>query len=261
MGAFVDLHCHLLPGIDDGPEDLEASIEMARAALAAGTAQIVATPHLRPDFPRVRVEEISTRCEQLSAALSAAEVELQIIPGAETSLVWALEAADEQLTAATYGQRGRDLLIETPDDVTMLDEMLYRIRVRGIRVTLAHPERSRSFQREPRRVERLVEQGVLLQVNSDALMAKPSSGTRELATLLCREGLAHALASDGHRAVAWRPVSSLAAGVEAATKLVGAGRANWLATAAPAAIIAGDELPEPPAIETARRSFWRGRRR
>jgi len=262
MRGFVDIHSHVLPGIDDGPRDLDAALEMARAAAEAGTQILVATPHLRSDFPSVVVDEIPERCRSLSAEVDAAGIiGLRIVSGAETSLVWALEASDEKLAAASYGRRGKDILIETPDDVSTVEELLYRIRLRGLRITLAHPERSRVFQRDPDKLARLADQGILLQVNADALLAKPGSQTRRLAEYACREGLAQVIASDGHRAAEWRPVSLLAEGVNALTRLVGAPRAEWMARQAPAAIIGGGELPAAPEINAGSRSVWPFRRR
>jgi protein-tyrosine phosphatase len=258
--GFVDIHAHLLPGIDDGPEDVAGAVEMARAAAACGIAMIAATPHLRGDFPLVRVEEISRLRAQLVAEVQAAGIPLSIVSGGESSLMWALEAGQEQLTGATYDQRGKDLLVETPDDVSALDELLYRIRVRGVRVTLAHPERSPAFQREPSRLTRLHEQGVLLQINGDALLARTGSPRRRLAEYLCKKGLAHVIASDGHRATEWRPVSSLAAGVDALAALVGETRAYWMAADSPAAIVEGRPLPEPPELQPPQRWVWRRRR-
>ena len=183
MDGFVDIHSHVLPGLDDGPADLDASLAMAWAAVAAGTAVLAATPHLRSDFPGVEVSEIAERCRRLQSELDARGVGLRVVAGAETSLTWALEASDEDLRLATYGQRGADLLIETPTDVSMLEQLLYQVRLRGPRVTLAHPERSATFKRDPDRLTRLADQGILLQVNADALTAcVKSSWRRPMAT-------------------------------------------------------------------------------
>jgi protein-tyrosine phosphatase len=220
---------------------------MARAAAGAGIAVIAATPHLRSDFPDVRVNELPERCQALQEALDQQGIPLRIVSGAEVSLLWALEASPEQLKLASYGQRGTDLLIETPDDVSMLDRRLFVVRSMGFRVTLGHPERSQSFQRAPSRLERLVEQGVLLQVNAGALLGR-RSGSARLAEHLCREGLAQTIASDAHRGAGWRPVTALKPAVAAVTRLVGRERGEWLARAAPEAIIGGEELPEAPEV-------------
>lgn len=220
---------------------------MARAAVAAGITTIAATPHLRSDFPDVLVEEIGPRCQAVRQALQQAEIPLRVIPGAEVSLLWALEASDEQLTLASYGQRGTDLLIETPDDVTMLDRLLYALRSKGFRITLAHPERSVQFQRDPQRLERLSQQGVLLQVNGAAILRRHSPPGR-VAEYLCREGLAQAIASDGHRGERWRPVTALSAAVEAAATTFGRERALWLGSQGPKAITAGEDVPAAPEL-------------
>ena len=259
MTELVDIHTHLLPGIDDGPPTLEEAVEMVRAAWTAGAMTLAATPHLRPDFPLVHVHEIADRCDAMRQRLGRLGVDAEIVSGAEVSVMWALEASDEELVLASYGQRGTDLLIETPSDVTMLDRLLYPLRSSGFRVTLAHPSRSVEFQREPKRMERLTEQGVLLQVNADSLLAPRTSPVRKTAEYLCRSGLGKVIASDGHRATRWRPVTNLGAAVEAASLLVGRKRAEWMASAAPRAVLDGKPLPEPPPLSARRRSLldWR----
>jgi protein-tyrosine phosphatase len=258
MANYVDIHAHVLPGIDDGPSQLADSIEMARAAAASGISAIAATPHIRSDFPDVHVGELAEQCADVRAAVEQAAIPIELVSGTECSLVWAIEAADEELRLATYGQRGTDLLIETPlGPVLAIDHLLYEVRARGIRVVLAHPERSPDFQRDPGVVRELVRQGVLLQVNAGSLLtSNRRSPVRRLAEQLCTEGLAHVLASDGHRAASWRPVTKLADGVNALAELVGAGRARWMASAVPRAVLDGAELPAAPPIETRRRRRW-----
>src|SRR5579859_4677762 len=130
MTGLVDIHTHLLPGIDDGPPDLEESLEMARAAAATGVTTIAATPHLRSDFPDVHVEELADRCDQLREAIEREGISVRVVGGAEVSLLWALEASKEQLALATYGQLGSDLLIETPADVSAINTLLSSLRSR-----------------------------------------------------------------------------------------------------------------------------------
>lgn len=263
MSGYVDIHTHVLPGIDDGPADLEGALAMLRAAADAGTETLVATPHLRSDFPGVRVHELAARCQRLREAIQHEGIAIRVVCGAEVSLVWALEATDEDIALATYDQQGSDLLIETPAPSTAgLDTLLYRLRAKELRITLAHPERSPEFQTDDTRLREVARQGVLLQLNAESLLdAKRRSGIGQLAERLCREGLVHALASDGHRSETWRPVTSLAPGTRAAALLVGAERADWMAQAAPTAIITGEDLPDPPSILTPQRKgrrLWRG---
>ena len=231
---------------------------MARAAIEAGIGTIAVTPHVRPDlFPDVHIEELAERCEGLRDELTRAEIPLRIVLGAEVSLLWALEAPAEVLVLVTYNQAGHDVLIETPSNATLLGRLLEPLLERGLRVTLAHPERSGTFQRHPEQLEALRDRGVLSQINGDALLAPRRSAVRACAEHLCREGLAQVIASDGHRARGWRPVGSLAGGLEAAAQIVGPARARWMASDAPAAIIDGRPMPPAPAIETPPRARWR----
>lgn len=222
---------------------------MARAAVASGISTIAATPHLRPDFPDVHVHEIAGRCADLSVALTREQIPLEVIPAAEVSLTWALDAGEEELTLASYGQRGTDLLIETPfTQVVGLDRFLYQLRAKGYRITLGHPERNPEFQRDPAPLRNLADQGVLLQLNADSLLGPGRRGTARVARQLLSEGLAHVIASDGHRGQSWRPVTRLAEAVEAVGGLIGAERARWMAVDAPGAIVRGLELPPAPAL-------------
>jgi protein-tyrosine phosphatase len=229
---------------------------MAQAAVASGIETIAVTPHLRSDFPDVHVEELAERCQRLREELAWAEVPLHVVSGAEVSLLWALEADGEALRLASYDQRGSDLLIETPSDVTGLERLIGSVLARGFRITLGHPERSQTLVRDRDRVRALHEQGVLIQINADALLGRRGSRPRGSAEQLCREGLVNVIASDGHRGTSWRPVTALPVAVRAAARLVGEPRAQWMASEAPGAIIEGRPLPSAPAADVSRRRWW-----
>ncbi len=259
VSGRIDLHSHVLPGIDDGPDDLDGSLEMLAAAAASGTRVIAATPHVRADFPDVHVDQLARRCSELRAAASRDGIEVEIVQAGEVSLIWALEASDQELVLVSYGQRGTDVLIETPAMGAMALEMpLTRLRERGYRVTLAHPERNPLFQQSPHGVAELVEQNVLLAVNAGSLLAGRGSPWARLGRQLCMDGLAHALASDGHRADSWRPVTALAQATDAVAELVGPERARWMTEAVPAAILAGEPVPVGPLVLAPRRKGLRG---
>ena len=248
---MIDLHSHLLPGIDDGPADLEHSLQLAAAAADQGTRVLAATPHLRADFPDVRPEELAERCEEIRAAIADAGIELAVVQGGEIGLQWAVHASDDDLRAGSYGGRGTDLLVETPYGgfTTGFEQMLFSLAGRGYRLLLAHPENNPTFQRDPGRLRELAERGVLLQVTARSLIrADARKGPRALAESLIRDGLVHVLASDAHSGLELRP-PALGAGAAAAAELVGEQRARWMVEDAPAAVLAGDPLPEPPPLE------------
>ena len=261
---MIDLHSHLLPGIDDGPADLQHALELAQAAAQQGTRVLAATPHLRSDFPDVVPGELAERCEEMRAALTGAGIELEVVQGGEAGLLWAVHADDEALRAGSYGGRGTDLLVESPYGglTATFEQLLMSVADRGFRLLLAHPENNPSFQKDPSRLRDLVDHGVLLQVTARSLILRDRRrGPRPLAETRVRDGYAHVLASDAHSGYQLRP-PALGAGAAAAAELVGERRAQWLVQDAPAAILAGEPLPEtPPAEEAERRGGLLGRLR
>lgn len=243
----VDVHCHILPHIDDGPRDMATAIEMARVASASGVKAIVATPHLRRDFPKVRADEIGSRCQRLRDALANEGVPLEIIAGAEVSLNWAIEADDSLLRLASYGQRGGEILIETPETGgPMLPRLLESLRARGYRVILAHPERLSDFRDDPAALDQLRSEGIQLQINASSFSSNHRPTSRFVREL-CRRGAVDVVASDGHGPGPWRPVSALPAASAVLERLVGATLAANLVLHAPSALATGVKpRPAPP---------------
>lgn len=259
----IDLHSHVLPGIDDGPRDLAGSLAVARAARADGITTMAATPHLREDHPGVVPGELAERCAGLNDSLAEAGLDLHVVPAGEVDLLWAQTADSEELRLVSYCQRGSDLLVETPYGPLPpnFEELVFQLSLRGYRILLAHPERNATFQADPDRLFELVRRGILVQLTAMSLAGPPKSRSRALALSLVERGLAHVIASDAH-ALDLRP-PMLAAGVAAAER-VGGARARWMATDAPRAVLSGDPLPPPPAApEPSRRRLltrWRRRR-
>jgi protein-tyrosine phosphatase len=253
-----DLHAHVLPGIDDGPADLAAAVEMARGAAADGVRVLAATPHCRRDFPGVVPAELGRRVGELSEALAREGIELEIAQGGEADVYWAHGAAPEDLVAATYRGRGTDLLVETPYGAIppVFEQLLFEIALRGVRILLAHPERSDAFRGDPRRLGAIVDRGVLVQVTASALAGPRRSRSRRFADTLIREGRAHVIASDSHGAHVPRP--PLSAGLAAAERIDPV-RARWMVEDVPAAILSGDPLPPEPRPHARRPAPWRRR--
>lgn len=242
---MIDLHTHVLPGIDDGPPEVGESLELLRIAEGDGSEIVAATPHVRADFPAVRLSEIASRCLALNRALPE-DRDVKVVAGAEVDLSWAQGASAEELALASYRQRGTDVLLETPYGSlpSGFEELLFRISARGFRVLLAHPERNPTFQEDRRRLAALVDRGVLLQVTAGSLASGDKrSRVRRLAHALVEEGLAHVIASDAHSPKLAR--APLSAGVAAAARLAPR-RARWMVTEVPAAILAGDPIPPAP---------------
>jgi len=252
-GPVIDLHCHVLPGIDDGPDDIDSSVALAEAAAAVGTTVLAATPHARHDHPLVDLARLPESCAEVNERVPAG-CNITVIPAAEVDLLWAQRASDEDLRLASFGQRGTDILIETPYGVLpdTFEDLLFQISVRGYRILLAHPERNEAFQRDPTRLREMAARGVLLQITLPALLRNDRrSRSRKLAIDLVREGLAHNLASDAHSAGPWRS-PDLRAGLDVLAEISPA-RAEWMVTDVPQAILAGQPLPPAPLQDMPRR--------
>jgi protein-tyrosine phosphatase len=256
--VVVDLHCHLLPDVDDGPPTIEEAVALARGLAAEGVRTAAATPHVRDDHPKVVYGELAQRCEALQARLEEEDIALDVVPGGELDLARALDTPDEELKLVSYGQRGTDLLLETPYSPlgSTFEELLFQVQVRGYRLLLAHPERNPTLQEDIARAGHLVERGVLLQLTASSFTRSPrKSRSSRAARAFLKSDLAHVIASDAHGSRHVR--RSLSQGMETARKLAGA-RADWMANDAPAAILKGEKLPPPPGGHPAKRRWKRG---
>ena len=253
---MIDLHSHVLPDLDDGPSTVAGSVALAEAAAAAGVSVMAATPHLRRDFPDVRVEEIAERCATLNSALEGRRAP-RIASGGEVDLLWASQASSEQLVAASFDGRGTDLLVETPYGPLPpeFEELLFQLTLDGFRVLLAHPERNAVFQDDAGRLGALVSRGVLVQLTARSLVYGPSqSRLRRTAEAFVRGGLAHVIASDAHRPDGQR-LTALAHAARAVDSIA-PGLGRWMTAEAPAAVLAGAPLPPPPRQPPKKRG-WR----
>ena len=244
-GAVIDVHVHLLPGLDDGPETLEESLELARALSTEGVTRAVATPHcVRGGAYDPTPERIRSGVAQLRAALQEAGIALEIHPGAEVALepdLYGLLASGRYLTLA---ETGRYLLLELPADEIppYTKRVVFDCLVHGVVPVLAHVERNRAIARDPNQLWDLVERGALAQVNASSVASSDPAVQRLVRTLL-KHDLAHLVASDAHHA-SRRPPRWRAA-MAVLRDWVGDRRAVELTVEIPAAIVEGRPVPEP----------------
>lgn len=236
---MIDLHCHVLPGLDDGPRTLADSVELCRAAAASGTSTIVATPHVSADYPLNSARVIGASCRWLSDVLVREEIPLTIVPGAEIALATAARLEDSELHELHLGG-GPWLLIECPvsPSTAGFDRILYSLQERGHRIVLAHPERCPGFQRDPASLYAFIHTGMLCSVTSGSLSGRFGRTAQQMALRLLHDGLVHNIASDAHnlsRRPPWLAQDLHAAGLSP--------MADWYAGAIPRAILTGEELP------------------
>ena len=245
---MIDLHSHILPGIDDGPATMEGSLDLARAAVEAGTRTILATPHINDD-PSIDPARIAAGLVELRAALAAAEIPLEVLPGGEIAIWRLIDLDDDTLRALALGG-GPYLLVESPFSPVIGDfePMVLDLHRRGHRVLLAHPERCPAFQKSPARLEGLVGAGALVQITAGSMAGDFGSTVRRVTVSILREGFAHVVASDAHDAERRPP--GLQAGFAALKRdLPGVtDQAEWLTRLVPRAVLDGTPLPPRPLL-------------
>lgn len=241
---MIDLHCHVLAGIDDGPRTIEESLALARAAGAAGTRTLVATPHVSWEF-RNQAQTIERMVEELNRVLRREAVAVDVRPGAEIAMTRLADLAPTELSRLTLGN-GRWLLVEPPFTLVAagLDMLIADLQRQGYRVLLAHPERCPAFHADRSMLERLVDSGVLGSLTAGSLDGKFGAPVQRFSLELLSAGLVHNVASDAHDDSNRPP--TIAGELERAGL---APLAEWLTQSVPAAILDGGEIPPRPDVE------------
>ena len=239
---MIDLHCHILPALDDGALDVRDSLGMARQAAADGIEAICATPHIRHDHD-VRVHELAGRLGQLNAAIEEEGIGVRILPGGEVAETAVEGLSEEELATVALGE-GRWILLE-PAPGPLTDGLSRRIGWlgnRGYRAVVAHPERHLSADMYER-ISGLIGDGALVQATADFFHRE--GGIGEGMRGLAGAGLIHVLSSDAHSSHGGRPVRMAAAFEELGKLETTAPHVEWMAKVAPHSIVAGDELDVP----------------
>lgn len=249
-----DLHCHLLPALDDGPTTLEDSLAMARAAAADGIRRAVVTPHADRVAQAGGPDQIQRRLQALQAELDRGGIPLTLLPGAEHKLRPDL-VRDLREGTATRLNGSRYLLVEL-DFVTFppyTEDIIFQIRLHGATPVLAHPERQEVLQRSMGRLKSLIAQGVVVQLTAGSLEGAFGGQAKRAAQTMLREGLVHILATDAHGPHGPRP-QIMSRGLSVAEKIVGARGVDMLVRENPVAILEDRNVSplEPPAS----RSLW-----
>jgi protein-tyrosine phosphatase len=240
----IDLHFHVLPGIDDGPPTLEAALDLARAAEQAGTTTIVATPHVSWDWPENDAARIAAAVASINDELRAAGIAVEVLPGAEVAMTRAADLDGDELRALRLGG-GPYLLVECPHSpaASGFEGLLAALSHDGHSILLAHPERCPAFLRDRSTLERLVGNGMLTSVTAGSFAGRFGREVRRFAQEMLRDGLVHNVASDAHDLLRRPPgVDGVLAdeGLEEGT--------DWFTRQVPEAILGGRALPPAPAM-------------
>jgi protein-tyrosine phosphatase len=211
---LLDLHCHILPNVDDGAVSLEESLGMARFCVQDGISHVVATPH-HHRYTRPLRADILRRVARLNEELAGAAVPLTILPGSEVQVTDTSEYRSD-FEAGLYCHLGNGraftlLELSWEDELYPPEapELIGWLRGRGMTPIVAHPERHDFFARDPARLRALVEAGAWLQVTVDSLLGNHGPAPRSSGELLLRTYPEVTLATDAHNL---RRCSGLSAG-------------------------------------------------
>jgi protein-tyrosine phosphatase len=258
---MIDLHTHVLPGIDDGPVAEAAAIELARAAVASGATALVATPHIDHVY-RVDPQTLPARTERLRALCRDSSIRLRIHQGAEIAPSRIDELSDDDIDILRLGG-GPYILLECPftDVGDAFPTLLFRIHLRGLRVVLAHPERSPAFLRRRQLLEQFVAQGAKVQITADSVTGRFGREIQGFALDILASGLVHVVSSDAHAATGRAPGVDQARDAAQRTLQDVDEHWMWWTHEAPAAILSGAPLGAAPRLRRSSHNVLRRIRR
>lgn len=253
---MIDLHCHMLPAIDDGAGDLQVALEMARIAVADGIRVTACTPHIYPGLYENCGPGIRAALMELADALREAGIELELVIGADVHLTPDL-VENLRCGHAPTLNGSRYFLFEPPHHVAppRLENAVFGALAAGYVPVVTHPERLSWIESHYALFEQLVRQGAWMQVTAGSLTGRFGRRPRYWAERMLDEGLVHLLATDSH-GVARRP-PLLAEARDAAAQRVGEAEAMRLVQDRPRAIL-DDAAPGTVKPPSARRRAMRG---
>ena len=252
---LVDIHCHLLPGLDDGPESDDRALAMAQMAAADGIATVVATPHQLGNYPENSPQRIRAATARFQALLDKRGIPLRVLPGADVRVEPDLPGKVRSGEVLTLADRGRHVLLELPHEVYLpLDRLIVDLRDAGLVGVLSHPERNRGILRRPEVLRPLVAAGCLVQVTAGSLMGLFGFRVQRLAESVILEGLAHCVSTDAHGVRTRLPV--LRPALDRVALLAGRSTAVELFSRNPARIASGRNVTACP--RPAKRIAWCG---
>jgi len=244
---LIDLHCHILPGVDDGAQSIEESLSMARRAVKDGIHTIVATPHTLDGIYQNPVREVRSNVDSLQEELLRHHIELRICMGADVHLCPQMVELIKRRDAGTINN-GKYILLELPSQTIPpgVKDEIFNLKMNGFTPIISHPERHPDIQRDMEILEGFVRMGVLCQVTAMSITGDFGEMIRNCAEMLLSHRWVHVIASDAHSPDNRPPI--LSQGVEAAAEIMGSYEdAERMVTEVPAKILSGEklEIPEP----------------
>lgn len=196
----MDIHTHILPGLDDGTKDAEEAVCAARQAVKYGIKVMIATPHILPGVCNLKKNVIMESVSHLRQLLKQSQLPLEILPGAEYYLEPELPTKLSKGELLTLNNGGRFLLIELPEEYypNYTESVLFELQLGGVIPILAHPERNKTLLNNPLKLAGLVQRGVLLQITSGSLVGLFGKKVKAATENMVVSKMVHFMASDLH---------------------------------------------------------------
>jgi len=242
-GGMVDIHCHMLPGLDDGADCLEESFRMAQMAVRDGISTVVVTPHQLGAYTRNSGELIREATRSFQSRLKQAGIPLQVLPGADVRIEKGFVRGVLRGDVMSLADHRKAVLLELPHELYFsLEPILDELRSAGMQGILSHPERNQGILKRRDVVPKLVDHGCLMQVTAGSLVGSMGPVCQAFSEWMLRQGLVHFIATDAHGSKSRRP--RLAPARKVVTELTDAATAHELLVENPGRIAAGKAVPE-----------------
>jgi protein-tyrosine phosphatase len=256
---MIDLHSHILPGLDDGAADWEQAIAMARVAVDDGITEMVCTPHWVLGKYENGKDAILRRFAEFETRLAAENIPLKIHSGAELRIDTSIPERLRSGELLTLNDGSNYVLLELPEETLPenLPEFFWNLQINNYRPILSHVERNPIIREHPHRLFSWVENGILAQVTAASLLEEFSEEIREFALSLVEHHLVQMLVTDTHSLRMRKP--QLSAARQAIETLLGAEAAERMVSITPRHILRGEPVPvvDPiPLTKRKKRSFW-----
>lgn len=257
---MIDIHCHILPGLDDGPDTFEESLQMCRKAVSDGIEQIVAAPHIKRNTYNNTKDDIITQTDALNSLLRSEGLELNIIPAAAVRFEWDLFERIMAGEVPMFGAEVQYLLLEPPLELMPphFDKFIHELLLKGIVPIITHPERIYEVQENIQRLYKLVNLGALVQVATMSITGEFGVRVEGTVKLMLKNHLAHLIGTEAHSTLNRPPILSPA--LKVASKIIGNEEAMAMVTETPERILRGEYVePIEPLTPKKRWSFrWFG---
>ena len=259
--SFVDIHCHLLPSIDDGAKSWDDALAMARMAVADGTEIIIATPHQLGSYRHNTAAEIRARVAQLTSLLNQHAIPLTVLPGGDVRIEAEMLSKLKSDEVLTLGDRKRHVLLELPHEMYFdLEPVLQGLEKLGLRGILSHPERNQGLLKQQDLIAPLVDAGCYMQITAGSLSGTFGPDCQAFAEQMIAYRQVHFVATDAHGPRSRRPLMNRA--FERVAELGDWAMAEEVCCQNPRLVAAGKEVDIPPQ-QPARKSIasWFGWRK